>query len=92
MPVWRQHLGLLCIILAGEAVFSLPFHIPRFFRPSVLDAFGISNTALGDAFVTAEIFLRMIGAGAEPRTQILGGDFLDPYFENEKLQNFAAEV
>lgn len=49
-PVWRQHLGLLCIILAGEAVFSLPFHIPRFFRPSVLEAFGISNTALGDAF------------------------------------------
>jgi nitrate/nitrite transporter NarK len=50
VPVWRQHLGLLCIILAGEAVFSLPFHIPRFFRPSVLEAFGISNTALGDAF------------------------------------------
>lgn len=50
VPAWRQHLGLLCIILAGEAVFSLPFHIPRFFRPSVLEAFGISNTALGDAF------------------------------------------
>lgn len=31
-------------------IFSLPFHIPRFFRPTVLDVFGLSNTQLGDIF------------------------------------------
>lgn len=41
---------LLCLILAGEVVFSLPFHITRFFRPTVLEVFNISNTELGDIF------------------------------------------
>jgi nitrate/nitrite transporter NarK len=36
------------LIIAGEMVFGLPFHIPRFFRPSVLEAFGLTNTQLGD--------------------------------------------
>lgn len=36
------------LIIAGEMVFSLPFHIPRFFRPSVLEAFSLTNTQLGD--------------------------------------------
>ncbi len=31
-------------------VFSLPFHVSRFFRPTVLDVFNLSNTALGDIF------------------------------------------
>lgn len=31
-------------------VFSLPFHVARFFRPTVLDVFNLSNTALGDIF------------------------------------------
>ncbi len=47
---WRDYLGLCCLVLAGEAIFSLPFHVPRFFKPTMLDAFGITNTALGDAF------------------------------------------
>ena len=41
---------LLALILAGELIFSLPFHIPRFFRPTLLDVFQLSNTQLGDAF------------------------------------------
>ena len=41
---------LLALILAGEVIFSLPFHIPRFFRPTMLDVFGLSNTQLGDIF------------------------------------------
>jgi len=36
-----------CIIIAGEAIFCLPFHVARFFRPTVLKVFGLSNTALG---------------------------------------------
>ena len=31
-------------------IFSLPFHIPRFFRPTMLEVFAISNTELGDIF------------------------------------------
>ena len=31
-------------------IFSLPFHIARYFRPTVLDIFELSNTALGDIF------------------------------------------
>ncbi len=31
-------------------MFGLPFHIPRFFRATVLDAFGLSNAQLGDVF------------------------------------------
>jgi nitrate/nitrite transporter NarK len=42
------HIGVL--ILAGEMIFSLPFHTARFFRPTLLEAFGFTNTQLGDAF------------------------------------------
>lgn len=38
------------LILAGEMIFSLPFHTARFFRPTLLDVFGFSNTQLGDIF------------------------------------------
>lgn len=46
----RRFLILLSIIFAGEIVFSLPFHITRFFRPTFLDVFALSNTQLGDIF------------------------------------------
>ena len=32
-------------------VFGLPFNIERFFRPTMLDVFGFTNTQLGDLFV-----------------------------------------
>lgn len=38
------------LILAGEMVFGLPFHTARFFRPTMLDVFGFTNTQLGDLF------------------------------------------
>jgi len=41
---------LFALILAGEMIFSLPFHIPRFFRPTMLEVFQLSNTQLGDIF------------------------------------------
>lgn len=41
---------ILCLILAGEAVFALPFHIARFFRPAMLEVFNFSNANLGDVF------------------------------------------
>ncbi len=38
---------MLGLIVAGEAVYALPFHITRFFRPTVLDVFDLTNTELG---------------------------------------------
>lgn len=37
------------LVVAGEAVFALPFHVTRYFRPTVLSVFGLSNTELGQA-------------------------------------------
>ncbi len=38
------------LVLAGEMIFSLPFHVPRYFRPTVLETFDFSNANLGDVF------------------------------------------
>lgn len=43
-------LRLACLVFAGEAIFSLPFHVPRFFRPTLLAELGLDNAALGDVF------------------------------------------
>jgi sugar phosphate permease len=40
---------MITLIVAGEAVFGLPFHVTRFFRPTVLEVFGLTNTELGTA-------------------------------------------
>ncbi len=47
---WRRSLSLLVIVLSGEAIFLLPFLVPRVFRPLLLDVFGITNLQLGTAF------------------------------------------
>ncbi|SNZ00528.1 MFS transporter [Flagellimonas pacifica] len=41
---------LILLILAGEAVFILPFVLPRIFRSTVLDVFALNNTQLGLCF------------------------------------------
>ncbi len=38
------------LIIAGEVIFALPFHTARFFRPTLLEVFGFTNTELGDLF------------------------------------------
>lgn len=38
------------LVIAGELVFGLPFHTARFFRPTLLESFGFTNTQLGDVF------------------------------------------
>jgi sugar phosphate permease len=45
-PRW---LVIFCLVFAGEMIFSLPFHVPRFFRPTLLDVFNMSNAQFGDA-------------------------------------------
>lgn len=41
---------ILVLVVAGELIFSLPFHIPRFFRPTMLEVFQLTNAQLGDIF------------------------------------------
>lgn len=40
---------MLALVVAGEAVFVLPFNLTRFFRPIILDVFQLTNTELGAA-------------------------------------------
>jgi sugar phosphate permease len=40
---------MLGLILAGEAVYTLPFHVTRFFRPTALEVLNLTNTELGTA-------------------------------------------
>ena len=41
---------ILTLIIAGEAVYGLPFIVARVFRPTLLDVFEITNLQLGTAF------------------------------------------
>src|SRR5690349_16599767 len=45
----RRLVGIAVLIVAGELVFALPFHVARFFRPTVLAGLGIGNAELGAA-------------------------------------------
>jgi nitrate/nitrite transporter NarK len=45
-----RYLLMATLIFAGEIIFGLPFHTARFFRPTLLEAFGFTNTELGDVF------------------------------------------
>jgi nitrate/nitrite transporter NarK len=47
VPRWTV---MLALVVAGEAIFGLPFVMVRIFRPTVLDVFGLSNTDLGAMF------------------------------------------
>lgn len=47
--ILRRSLYMFALIIAGEAVFALPFHVTRFFRPTVLEVFQLTATELGAA-------------------------------------------
>ncbi|QLG43986.1 MFS transporter [Costertonia aggregata] len=59
------------LILAGEAVFILPFVLPRIFRPTVLDVFALDNVQLGLCF-------SVYGIVAIP-SYLFGGPLADKY-------------
>jgi predicted MFS family arabinose efflux permease len=46
----KQRYAIFSLIIAGEAIFFLPFVLARIFRPTLLDVFGITNTELGIYF------------------------------------------
>lgn len=59
------------LILAGEAVFIIPFVLPRIFRPTVLDVFELDNTQLGLCFSVYGI--------VAVASYLLGGPLADKY-------------
>ncbi|MBD89578.1 MAG: MFS transporter [Deltaproteobacteria bacterium] len=46
----RRFFTMFALVMAGEAIFGLPFLVARIFRPTLLDVFGITNLQLGTAF------------------------------------------
>ena len=50
LSFFRRSIAMLALIVAGEAVFFLPFVLPRVFRPTLLDVFHLTNFQLGIAF------------------------------------------
>ncbi len=69
-PIQRV-LMMASLILCGEAIFSLPFHVTRFFRPTVLRAFKLSNIQLGSVQAAYGV-LAMI-------SYLFGGPLADKY-------------
>jgi len=67
-PSW-YYLALL--ILSGEAVFILPFVLPRIFRPTVLEVFELDNVQIGLCF-------SIYGLVAVP-SYLLGGPLADKF-------------
>jgi len=45
-PKW---LIIFCLVFAAEMIFGLPFHVVRYFRPTFMAVFNITNAELGDA-------------------------------------------
>ncbi len=64
-------LRLFALILAGEMIYGLAFHIPRFFRPTLLDGFDLTNTQLGDMFAAYGVVAMF--------SYLIGGPFADRY-------------
>lgn len=50
MNSWKRVLLLIVLMIAGEAVFILPFVVSRIFRPTFLEVFDLTNLELGSAF------------------------------------------
>ncbi len=44
----NKWLIIFCLVFGGEMIFALPFHVARFFRPTLLEVFDLTNTELGD--------------------------------------------
>lgn len=45
----QNWITIIVLVVAGEVIFGLPFHLARFFRPTMLEVFQLTNAELGDA-------------------------------------------
>lgn len=71
---------LFCIIFAGEIIFSLPFHVARFFRPTFMEVFNLNNAELGDIFALYGVMAML--------AYLPGGIIVDA-FSSRKLMSFS---
>jgi nitrate/nitrite transporter NarK len=46
---YSRWLRMFILVFAGELIFSLPFHVIRVFRPTLLEVFQLTNTEIGDS-------------------------------------------
>jgi nitrate/nitrite transporter NarK len=76
-------LTMFSLIIAGEAIFTLPFHIARYFRPTFVDVFGFTQTQLGMLGSTYGVIAMV--------SYVLGGPLADR-FPARKLLAFALLV
>ena len=67
----NRFLRITALILAGEMIFALPFGTQRYFRPTLLEAFDITNTQLGDMFAAYGVTAML--------SYLFGGPFADRY-------------
>ncbi|MFP6684058.1 MAG: MFS transporter [Polyangiaceae bacterium] len=66
----KRWLTLLSLVVAGEAIFTLPFHVSRFFRATFLDVFGLTNLelgTLGSAYGVVAMASYVLGGGLADR-------------------------
>lgn len=80
MSFKKSWVSLLLLVLAGEAVFILPFVLSRVFRPTVLEVFNLSNVELGICFSVYGVVAML--------SYLLGGPLADK-FAPRKLIAFA---
>lgn len=76
----RRILFIAALVICAEMIFGLPFHIPRYFRPTFLEVFGFSNTQLGDVFAVY---------GITATLSFFPGGVLADYFSARKLITLA---
>jgi predicted MFS family arabinose efflux permease len=76
----RKPVILLILIIAGEAIFFLPFVLARIFRPTLLEVFQVTNSELGNWFAIYGLVAMV--------SYVLGGPLADR-FPARKLMAFA---
>ena len=69
---FRRIVALLTLIVAGESIFFLPFVLPRVFRPTVLEVFGLTNVELGSAFAAYGVVAMVAYALGGPLADLFG--------------------
>jgi sugar phosphate permease len=45
---YSRWIVIFCLVFGGEMIFSLPFHVARYFRPLLLEVLNLTQTELGD--------------------------------------------
>ena len=78
-----RFLAMFALVLAGEMVFSLPYHLQRYFRPTLLGVFDFSNADIGDVFAPY---------GVTAMLSYFPGGILADHFSARKLMSMSLVV